>query len=393
MESVRGYPRRFGKYVLISPLAKGGMGELHLAYSGQAELKKLCVIKTILSHLADEEFSSRFLDEAKVVVKLSHGNLVPVFEAGEAEGQVYLVMEYIEGRDLRDVWHRLTDAGRLLPLELALYVVREICRGLAYVHNFGELHLVHRDISPPNVLLSYSGEVKLTDFGVATSTMKLQKTAPGILLGKLSYMSPEQARNESVDARADIYSVGVILWELITGQRLFPPDKTQLERYERAINPVIPAPSTVNKSLPPVLDLVVARALAPRCESRIPEAELLRRELASQLAKLSPTTDALSLQALLQDLYGTSIEEEREARRALLEEMAPRIRDLMQPTVAEIEGLAAENTAAAAMPEEPMLAPARLPPGTMLGDRYDIRAYIGEGGMGTVYLATHIEIG
>jgi serine/threonine protein kinase len=271
------YPRRFGKYVLVSPLARGGMGEIHLAYSGQADLKKLCVIKTILGHLADEEFVARFHDEAKVVVKLSHGNLVPILEAGEVDGQLFLAMEYIEGRDLRDVWNRLGEAGRLMPLELALYIVREICRGLTYVHNYGDLHLVHRDVSPPNVLLSYTGEVRLTDFGVATSTIKLQKTAPGILLGKLSYMSPEQARNEQVDARADIYSAGVILWELVTGQRLFPPDKSQVERYERAINPVIPAPSTVNKKLPPQLDLIVARAVSPRRESRMAEAEVLRR--------------------------------------------------------------------------------------------------------------------
>jgi eukaryotic-like serine/threonine-protein kinase len=393
VESVSAYPRRFGKYVLISPLAQGGMGEIHLAYSGQAELKKLCVIKTILGHLADEEFIARFLDEAKTVVKLSHGNLVPVFEAGNFEGQFFLAMEYIEGRDLRDVWNRLGEAQRTMPLDLALYIVREICRGLTYVHGFGDLHLVHRDVSPPNVLLSYTGEVKLTDFGVATSTIKLQKTAPGILLGKLSYMSPEQAKNEKVDARADIYSAGVILWELITGKRLFPPDKSQLERYERAINPLIAAPSTVNHSLPPVLDLVVARALSPQRESRIAEAELLRRELASQLAKLSPTTDALSLQALLKELYGPDITREREERHRLLEEMAPRIREIMEPPSAAAEKAAREPTEPAHMPDEPMLAPARLAPGTVLADRYDIKAYIGEGGMGTVYLATHVEIG
>jgi eukaryotic-like serine/threonine-protein kinase len=393
VERVSAYPRRFGKYVLISPLAQGGMGEIHLAYSGQAELKKLCVIKTILGHLADEEFIARFLDEAKVMVKLSHGNLVPVFEAGDFEGQFFLAMEYIEGRDLRDVWNRLGEAQRTMPLDLALYIVREICRGLTYVHGFGDLHLVHRDVSPPNVLLSYTGEVKLTDFGVATSTIKLQKTAPGILLGKLSYMSPEQAKNEKVDARADLYSAGVILWELMTGQRLFPPDKSQLERYERAINPSIPAASTVNAKLPPALDLIVARALSPQRESRIAEAELLRRELASQLAKLSPTTDALSLQALLKELYGPDITRERDERHRLLEELAPRIREIMEPHSAAIERAAREPTQPAVMPDEPMLAPARLAPGTVLADRYDIKSYIGEGGMGTVYLATHVEIG
>jgi len=393
------YPRRFGKFVLISPLAKGGMGELHLAYSGRADLKKLCVIKTILAHLADEEFVTRFVDEAKVVVKLSHGNLVPVFEAGEVEGQFFVAMEYIEGRDLRDFWNRLCEAGRICPLDLALFIVREICRGLSYVHGFEELHLVHRDVSPPNVLLSYTGEVKLTDFGVATSTIKLQKTAPGILLGKLSYMSPEQAKNEPVDARADVYSAGVILWELLTGERLFPPDKSQLERYERAVNPVIPPPSMVNKLLPPSLDLIVLRALAPQRESRLGDAELFRRELASVLAKLSPTTDTLTLATLLKELYGAELERERDDRRQLLEAMAPEIRRLMDasgthtasPGAAGKPALATEPTEATPAPAEAPALP-RLADGTVLDERYRIEQLIGEGGMGTVYVASHIEI-
>jgi serine/threonine protein kinase len=374
------------------------MGEIHLAYSGHAELKKLCVIKTILGHLVDEEFVNRFLDEAKVVVKLSHGNLVPVFEAGQAEGQNFFAMEYIEGRDLRDLWNRLETAGRRCPLEVALYIVREVCRGLSYVHSFEDLHLVHRDVSPPNVLLSYTGEVRLTDFGVATSTIKLQKTAPGILLGKLSYMSPEQARNEAVDARADVYSVGVILWELLTGQRLFPADKSQLERYERAVNPVIPPPSMINQDLPPSLDLVTLRALAPSRDTRFADAELLRRELASTLARLSPTTDSHTLQSLVKELYGPEIEQERDERRQLLESMAREVRALMDPS----SGLIAESTGqlqadvggtpgSAATEKETGPLPI-LAAGTLLGDRYRIEALIGEGGMGTVYVATHVEI-
>jgi eukaryotic-like serine/threonine-protein kinase len=387
------YPRRFGKYILLAPLAQGGMGELHLAYSGRADLKKLCVIKTILSHLADEEFTNRFLDEATVVVKLSHGNLVPVFEAGEVEGQHFTVMEYIEGKDLRDLWQRMTAAERRCPPEVALYIAREICRGLSYVHAFEDLHLVHRDVSPPNVLLSYSGEVRLTDFGVATSTIKLQKTAPGILLGKLSYMSPEQARNEAVDARADIYSVGVILWELLTGRRLFPPDKDQLERYQRAINPQVDPPSRVNPSIPPPIDLIALRSLAPQRENRYSDAEELRRDLAAQLAKLGPTTDSSSVQQLLRDLYGTQIEREREDRRALLESMSGEIKRLMDPTapVALVRASTQPATPPVRPDDEtgPIL---RIAAGTLLAGRYRIQDLIGEGGMGTVYTATHVEI-
>ena len=251
MAGTQTYPRLFGKYVLLAPLAQGGMGELHLAVSGNTELKKFCVIKQILGHLADSEFQGRFLDEAKVAVKLSHGNLVPVFETGSVGGNYFLAMEYIEGKDLRALWQGLKQAGRRCPIDVAIHIAREICRGLHYAHTYGDLGLVHRDINPPNILLSYTGEVRVTDFGLAQSRIKEQKTAPGILFGKLAYMSPEQARNETLTARADIYAVGVMLWELITGRRLFPKKGTQLDQLRRAANPKIDVPSKHNTKIPP----------------------------------------------------------------------------------------------------------------------------------------------
>ncbi len=400
------YPQRFGKYILLAPLAKGGMGELHLAYSGRLELKKLCVIKTILGHLADEEFTNRFIDEAKVVVKLSHGNLVPAFEAGEVDGQFYVVLEFINGKDLREVWNWLESEGRTCPLDVALFIAREICKGLHYVHTYEELELVHRDISPPNVLLSYSGEVRLTDFGVATSTIKLQKTAPGILLGKLSYMSPEQARNEGVDPRADIYSVGVILWELITGQRLFPPGSSLVERFQRATNPVIVPPSTIRKDLPPALDLIVLRALAIQPSNRYADAEAFRRDLASELAKLSPTTDSASVQTLLKELFGDLISHEQRERQAHLDSMTEAIKALSEESVGRATTQPAMDLSVTSLggdldrlpsmpaPSEPTSSASVpiLPEGMLLGDRYRIMELIGEGGMGTVYLATHVDI-
>jgi len=403
------YPRRFGKYVLVAPLAQGGMGELHLAFSGKAELRKLCVIKTILTHLADEEFSTRFVDEAKVVVKLSHGNLIPVLEAGKAEGQVFLSMEYIDGKDLRDVWLSCLEQGRPFPLDVALHVVREICRGLSYVHQYGDLHLVHRDVSPPNVLLSYTGEVRLTDFGVATSTIKLQKTAPGILLGKLSYMSPEQARNESVDSRADIYSLGVILWELVTGERLLPPEGDLAQRYEVAIAPRVRAPSKYNPEVPPELDLIARRALAPDRDKRYVDAEQMRSELSKLLGKISPAIDASAVQTLLTELYGEVRSREQDQRQQLIDDMAGEVKRLMDESgkadaVRSGDATAAvsppsisagrEDTEEAALDDDLDLAEAPyLKQGTTLGKRYEIEQLLGEGGMGRVYLATHIDIG
>jgi serine/threonine protein kinase len=382
------------------------MGELHLAFSGHADLRKLCVIKTILGHLADDEFVNRFVDEAKVVVKLNHGNLVPIFEAGKAEGRFFLTMEYIDGKDLRDVWLRHAEEQRGFPLDVALFIVKEICRGLSYVHSYGDLHLVHRDVSPPNVLLSYTGEVRLTDFGVATSTIKLQKTAPGILMGKLSYMSPEQARNDPVDPRADLWSLGVILWELITGQRFLPPEGDQLERYQAAINPKVEPPSKYVPKIPPALDLVVMRALATDVEHRYPNAEEMRKDLTKLLAELAPAIDASAVQGLLRDLYGDEIEQEREKQRELMESMAPQVKQLVSESKTEAAAVAGpgDETLAIAkgrgartsqqvrpIREEDLSSP-YLASGSIQGDRYRIDDLIGEGGMGRVYLATHVEI-
>src|SRR3954471_4378191 len=178
------FPRPFGRYTLIANLAQGGMGALYLACQGEPGMEKLCVIKTVLPHLADKEYVSRFRDEAKVVVKLSHGNLVPVFDAGMAGGlsgvEMYLAMDYVDGKDLRAVWNRCAKKGIAFPVDVATFIAMQLCRGLHHAHSFSTLKLVHRDVSPPNILLSFFGEVKLTDFGLAASTLKTEKTAPGV---------------------------------------------------------------------------------------------------------------------------------------------------------------------------------------------------------------------
>src|SRR3954469_10743890 len=259
------FPRRFGAYLLLKPLARGGMGALYLALSGSEDTAKLCVIKTVLPHLADKEYLQRFRDEAKVVVRLSHGNLVPVFDSGQVEGEIYLAMDFVEGRDLRATWNRCAHRGIAFPVDVAAHIVKEMARGLHYAHSFGSLQLVHRDVSPPNVLLSYSGEVRLTDFGLASSTLKLEKTAPGIIYGKVSYMSPEQARGETLDGRTDLYASGIILWELLTGRQVYParnpnvpqgdaqgrPQHDNEELLRRVRRPQISPPSQRASRVPP----------------------------------------------------------------------------------------------------------------------------------------------
>ncbi len=459
------FPRRFGSYLLLKPLARGGMGALYLALSGAEETAKLCVIKTVLPHLADKEYLQRFRDEAKVVVRLSHGNLVPVFDSGQADGEIYLAMDFVEGRDLRATWNRCAKKGIAFPIDVAAHIAKELARGLFYAHAFGGLKLVHRDVSPPNVLLSYTGEVKLTDFGLASSTLKMEKTAPGIIYGKVSYMSPEQARGEPLDGRTDLYAAGIILWELLTGRQLFPSGKagaaaandapTAEELLQRVRYPDIVPPSKRASRVPAELDRIATKALAPDLAERYQTCEELRRDLATFLAQTSPATDVVRVAKFLTDLYGDEIETERREREALIESARRTLRssDAIVPRVVKGPPPApppptrvppapppvppapkAEKDAAAQRAEDrrekgTLVAgltrrdrPADKPGaggataengargesesvtgdtealsisviGSLVGGRYRIRRLCGEGGMGRVYEAEHIEIG
>jgi serine/threonine-protein kinase len=323
------FPRKFGKYHLLGPLAQGGMGALYVAVTGDRGLEHLTVIKTVLPHLADPEYVARFRDEAKVVVKLSHGNLVPVFDAGQVGGELFLAMDFVEGKDLRAVWNRCAKKQVAFPVDIAVYIIKELCRGLGYAHSFGDLELVHRDVSPPNVLSSYVGEVKLTDFGLAASTLKLEKTAPGIIYGKVAYMSPEQARGEKLDGRSDLYAAGIILWELLTGRQLFPPGKDQPQDLtRRGHDPKVDPPSLRARRVEPDLDAVVLRALAPRREDRYQTGEAMREALAGWLARTHPTTDAARLGVFVTGLFAEDLQEDRRQREALIEKTRDRIQTL-----------------------------------------------------------------
>ncbi|MGE0398044.1 MAG: serine/threonine protein kinase, partial [Kofleriaceae bacterium] len=430
------------------------MGALYLAVTGDRGLERLMVIKTVLPHLADAEYVARFRDEAKVVVKLSHGNLIPVFDAGLVGGELFLAMDFVEGRDLRAVWNRCAKKQVAFPIDVAVYIVKELCRGLAYAHSYPELNLVHRDVSPPNVLVSYTGEVKLTDFGLASSTLKLEKTAPGIIYGKVAYMSPEQARGEKLDGRSDMYAAAIVLWELLTGRQLFPPGKDQpQDLLTRAKNPEVMRPSKRAPRVPVELDEICVKALASARESRYANCDEMRMALQTWLAQHAPTTDGTRMSTFLQELFAEDIQRERNERAEMLARVrtraltlpptdelrqmieksdkvdigslnalglhaknppvrqpgstgrratdrneegqdrrkAPDRRDgqrLASPTAEEASGAAA--AAAFALADEE--AEVDLVGKTVDG-RYHVIELIGEGGMGKVYLAEHVEIG
>jgi serine/threonine protein kinase len=442
------YPRKFGKYHLLGPLAQGGMGALYLAVGGDRGLERLMVIKTVLPHLADAEYIARFRDEAKVVVKLSHGNLIPVFDAGLVSGELFLAMDFVEGRDLRAVWNRCAKKQVAFPIDVAVYIIKELCRGLSYAHTFPDLHLVHRDISPPNVLVSYTGEVKLTDFGLAASTMKLEKTAPGIIYGKVAYMSPEQARGEKLDGRSDMYAAAIVLWELLTGRQLFPPGKDQpQDLLTRAKNPEPMRPSKRAPRVPVELDEICLRALAASRDDRYADCDGMRMALQSWLAQNAPTTDGTRMSAFLLELFAEDIQRERTERNELLARV--RTRALTLPPTDELRqmiengrtksstdpGLGHEapvrkpgsvgrratdrqddpadrrqapdrrnlpthsvtdgSAGSAALAKQAELDDEAEPDliGSEVDGRYRVIELIGEGGMGKVYLAEHVEIG
>ena len=390
------YPLKFGKYVLLKPMARGGMGAIFLAAAGEPGFQKFCVVKKVIAEKSDRAKANRFLDEAKVVLRLSHANLVPTFDAGEVEGEFYIAMELVEGKDLREIWNRCVRTRTRIPLDVALHVAREVARALAYVHSHADLRLVHRDVAPPNILISYFGEVKLTDFGLARSVLKQENTAPGVVFGRASYLSPEQARGEVADARTDIYSLGIVLWELVTGNQylqlanLDPATAMSLVRHPRAQPPSSKAPW-----ITPNLDALLMRALAPDREQRFQSAEEMRKALADIITQISPRADAERTADFLRGLYDTVAKEERTERDKLLADSAallpappPRTSSRMPVPLSLLES----GSTKLQFPKEDDSMGVDFT-GRVIDSRYRVIRKIGEGGMGTVYAGEHVEIG
>jgi serine/threonine protein kinase len=313
-------PQVFGRYLLIQRLSRGGMGEIFLAKHGLAGFEKLAVIKKVLPHLAaDQQFISRFVDEAQVAIKLQHVNVAQVFEVGRVVDEYFLALEYVEGRDLRRTLAVLGQRGKRLPVDLALFIGRELANGLAYAHrrtstDGASLNLVHCDISPPNVLVSFEGETKVIDFGIAKSALRGTATDPKMGFGKFGYMAPEQLiRGGMVDHRTDIYAAGVVLFELLTGKRLYEPGPEPDYRAlaKKVAKGEFPLPSETDKSLEPYDDLV-ATALRPKPEDRYQTAAELRDAIQQALVGINPTISTDQLGAYMRDLFADEMTAQKE---------------------------------------------------------------------------------
>ena len=281
----------YGNYFLVEKIAVGGMAELFKAQQrGVQGFQKIVAIKRILPHLVDnEDFATMFIDEAKLAAQLTHPNIVQIFDLGKAGTSYYIAMEYVNGRDLRTLLRKAKEYSKPFPEAVAAFVTMKVASALDYAHrkrgfDDRELKLVHRDVSPQNILISTEGAVKLVDFGIAKAATKASHTVAGALKGKLLYMSPEQALGQQLDNRSDLYSLGLVLFEMLTGERCFQAD-SEMGVLEKVRMGKIGDLRSINPEISPEMAGIVNRALHKAVEQRYASARLLERDLRDLLMK------------------------------------------------------------------------------------------------------------
>jgi serine/threonine protein kinase len=288
----------FGPYRLLERVAVGGMAEVFKAKrTGVEGFEKVVAVKRILPHLSDNDaFVEMFVHEAKLVAGLTHPSIVQIFDLGRIGRSYYISMEYVHGRDLRSIQGRAREKGLRVPLDLGLRVASQVCAALDYAHRKLDEHgrpleIVHRDVSPPNILISFEGDVKLVDFGIAKAATKAQRpTDSGILRGKLLYMSPEQAWGRPIDRRSDVFSLGLVLYELVTGARAFAGGGSERATVELVRQCLVTPPREVNPRVPEALDRVVMKALARERDERYDDAGQMQRAIERILGDRPPVT-------------------------------------------------------------------------------------------------------
>ncbi|MGV1100053.1 protein kinase domain-containing protein [Thiovibrio sp. JS02] len=323
-------PIQYGKFLLLDRIARGGMAELYRAkIIGSQGFEKLVAIKRILPNLADqEEFVSAFIDEARLAAFLQHRNIVQIFDFGEMAGSYFISMEYLSGLPLRTLMNRAGKNNTRPALGTILFLVAEICAGLDYAHNLknfsGEpLNIIHRDIGPQNVFITYDGQVKIIDFGIARAASHNSATATGSLKGKIAYMSPEQAGGQEIDRRSDIFSVGIILHELVTGKHLYSGEDAK-QLLARAANAAFVPARQICESLPPLLHEILDRALAREPGHRYHSAEQMRNDLEECARQAGGLATAKELSSFMARLFADDAAREEEAlRRAASVELPP----------------------------------------------------------------------
>lgn len=300
------------------------MAEIFRAWKiGEEGFEKQVVIKRLLSHLAsNDDFRNMFLDEARLASQLTHPNIVHVYDLGKhvdplsGDSNFFIAMEYVFGKNLAEIRNKSAEKKLALTTEYLVRILVGAAEALHYAHektggSGQQLNIVHRDVSPQNILISYDGDVKLVDFGIAKALTKSQHTQAGVLKGKLAYMSPEQARGEAIDRRADIYSLGVVFWEFLTGKRLFSGD-SEASVLRKVLDPKIPSPTSISSNLSSDLEILCMRCLAPNPKDRYPDALSLAMALESHLRDLTTMPGSYSIRDFMRLVFGPEMANESE---------------------------------------------------------------------------------
>jgi serine/threonine-protein kinase len=307
-----------GRYHVVGEIGAGGMGSVHLArVDGPGGFQKWVAIKRIHAHLVeDESFVKMFFDEARVAARISHPNVATVFDLGKHDDSYWIAMEYLHGEPLRETMRRTERPGQPMPPEIACRIIADSAEGLHAAHELAgtsgeKLNLVHRDVTPHNLFVTYDGMTKVVDFGIAVFSSRMASTRAGMLKGKLAYMSPEQVAGDPVDRRTDVFALGVVLWELTTGQRLFRMDSDlEMMAKVRECNP--PRPSTVVRGYPVDLEKIVMKALSKNRNDRYRTARELSRALESLLMRRGMFVKNDEVAAYMQSLFADRIRKREE---------------------------------------------------------------------------------
>ena len=310
--------KKFGKYQLLEKIAAGGMAELYRAkVIGEYGFEKQVAIKKILPHLSDEgNLVKAFIDEAKLAALLQHENIVQIYDFGNMNGEYFIAMEYLFGKDLRKLTYKAREKSATFDLENTLYVISRVCAGLDYSHNLKDLqgkplNIIHRDINPQNIFITYEGQVKIIDFGIAKAASHNSTTHEGLIKGKLAYMSPEQAKGKAIDHRSDIFSTGIILYELLAGQRMFQGETMHI--YNQVRDAQYDPLESLQPDLPARLNRVVQQALAKEPDERYQSAGEMLSDLEECIYQLSFRPTARNFANCVKDLFKEELAAEETA--------------------------------------------------------------------------------
>jgi serine/threonine-protein kinase len=309
---------RFGKYILLEKLASGGMAEVYLSkHTGAIGVSKFVAIKRILPQYSDnEEFIEMFKEEAKIAVNLNHSNVVHIHEFGIERNQFYLVMEYVEGRNLRQIINELKKRANHFQIDQIVYMIKEVAAGLDHAHRCLDgttgkpLNITHRDMSPQNIMVSFEGEVKIIDFGIAKAENQLESTKAGTLKGKFGYMSPEQADGQSIDMRTDVFSLGIVLWELLAKDRLFS-GSSEAAILRKIRDCTIPSLRKLDPAIHPELEKIVNKALAKDKNLRYQTSAALHRDLNRFLNTHYPEFSSQDFSVFIKHTFADSFSEQK----------------------------------------------------------------------------------